>query len=60
MAISCSVATLARRWTDDGGGDDIVKNAVDLEADHHVSDRHMAGIDHAGRLFERGRLAHLP
>ena len=37
--------------------DHIVKDAADLEAADHVADRHVIGIDHAGRLGSRARLA---
>ena len=37
--------------------DHLVKDATELEAVAHVADRYTIGIDHAGQLFERARLA---
>ena len=44
--------------TEHGEDDHLVQEAAVLEAAAHVAGCHDVGIDHAGQLFERGRLAH--
>ena len=44
--------------TEHGEDDHIVQDVAELEADAHVAGCHGVRIDHAGQLFERGRLAH--